>query len=117
MSIQGTIATMTAILTGIDKLIRIFWVFVFWRRKVRVYDAMKLLHRAGRDKEIRKAITSVRHAKYIMDAIDSNSADLKRFASAYGILDRTLKQMLYETKLIAIERKREAERKTTPYAF
>ena len=117
MSVSGTIAMMTKILAGIDKLIRIFWIFVFWRRKVRVYDAMKALHRAGKDPDIRKALESVKHGRYVIEAIDSNSARLKDFAVAYGALDSTLKQMLHKAKKCAAECKQVAERKTPPYAF
>ena len=100
----------TDIALAIDKLIRKFWIFVLWRRKVRVIDVLEAIQKASEDPTIRNAMLSVPHSRQLLDEIDRNRRDLNEFADAFRRVTRPMKLMLYQAKIVAEETADEALR-------
>ncbi len=98
------------ILTALDKLIRVFWIFVLWRRKVKVIDVLRAIQLVTDDPTIRNALLSVPYSRQLIENIDAHRRDLDEFAKAFTKVTRPMKLMLYEARILVDERRRESLR-------
>ena len=98
------------ILITLDKLIRVFWVFVLWRRKVKVVDVLRAIQLVTDDPTIRNALLSVPHSRQLIENIDAHRRDLDDFAKAFAKVTKPMKRMLYEARILLDERRLESLR-------
>jgi len=100
-----SVPQITALIAAINQLVLIFWRFVIRRNAYDVHDAINVIQGAASDEVIRNALSQSRIGKRTLDAIEKHGANVSALADAGINLNRDIKVMLYETRMILEARK------------